>query len=280
MRDGEEKGGIMHDVNVTQKYALEQAQNEILQQLEDWLEIPMLLLSFVWLTLFIVELIWGLSPFLDGVGITIWILFILDFGLKFVLAPHKLAYLKRNWLTVLALMLPALRTIRVVQVARALKTTRAVRGLRLLRVMTRTNRGMRALAASVNRRGFGYVVGLTAIVTLIGAAGMYTFESGVDQSLLEDYGTALWWTAMIITTMGSDYFPKTPEGRILCFLLALYAFAVFGYVTATLATFFVDRDAESPEAEVAGAQAIAALQAEIAALRAELQDLLHQKQDE
>jgi len=36
-----------------------------------------------------------------------------------------------------------------------------------------------------------------------------------------------------------------------CFLLALYAFAVFGYVTATLATFFIDRDADSEEAKVA-----------------------------
>ena len=44
-----------------------------------------------------------------------------------------------------------------------------------------------------------------------------------------------------MTTMGSDYFPQTAEGRVLCFILAIYAFAVFGYVTATLATFFVGR---------------------------------------
>lgn len=267
------------DTHLSAKYAVEQEQNEILQQLEDWLEIPMLLLSFVWLVLFIVELIWGLSPLLDVIGITIWILFILDFGVKLLLAPRKVLYLKRNWLTVLALILPAIRVLRVVNVVRALRTARAVRGLRLLGVMTRTNRGMRALAASVNRRGFGYVVGLTTIVSLIGAAGMYTFENEVSESTLTDYGTALWWTAMVMTTMGSDYFPKTPEGRILCFLLALYGFAVFGYVTATLATFFVGRDAENPDAEVAGAKEIAALHTEIAALRAELQALLQQQQE-
>lgn len=268
----------MNNTNFSPKRALEQEQSEILQQLEDWLEIPMLMLSFVWLALFVVELIWGLSPLLDVLGITIWVLFILDFGLKFFLAPRKLAYLKQNWLTVLSLMLPALRVLRVVKVLRAFQTIRAVRGLRLLRVMTRTNRGMRVLAASVNRRGFGYVVGLTAIATLIGAAGMYAFEREVPESALTDYGTALWWTAMVMTTMGSDYFPKTPEGRLLCFLLALYAFAVFGYVAATLATFFVGRDAENPEAEVAGAEAIAELQAEIAALRIDLQALVPQQQ--
>lgn len=250
-----------------------------MQQLEEWLEMPMLLLSFVWLALFVIELTVGLPPLLDRLGLTIWIFFILDFGLKFILAPRKLTYLKHNWLTAIALLLPALRLVRAIPVAQVLQAPPAVRGVRLLRVMTRTNRGMRALAASVSRRGFAYVSGLTAIVTLIGSAGMYAFEREVTDSALTDYGAALWWTAMVMTTMGSDYFPKTPEGRVLCFLLALYAFAVFGYVTATLATFFIGRDAEDPEAEVAGAKEIAALHAEIAALRSELQALLHQQQE-
>ncbi|MGG6295119.1 potassium channel family protein [Leptolyngbya sp. AN02str] len=268
----------MSQLHSSYKRALEHEQSEILHQLEDWLEIPMLMLSFVWLALFVVELIWELSPFLDALGITIWVLFILDFGLKFILAPRKVVYLRLRWLTGLALLLPALRILRVVRVARALQTARAVRGLRLLRVMTRTNRGMRALAASVNRRGFGYVMGLTAIVALVGSAGMYTFERDIPESSLTDYGSALWWTAMMITTMGSDYFPKTPEGRVLCLFLSLYAFAVFGYVTATLATFFIGRDAENSTAEVAGSHELAVLHTEIAALRTELHALLQQKQ--
>jgi voltage-gated potassium channel len=79
--------------------------------------------------------------------------------------------------------------------------------------------------------------------------------------------------------MGSEYWPKTPEGRVLCFLLALYAFAVFGYVTATLATFFIGRDADDDKAELAGAKSIEALHTEIAALRAEMQILLRQNSE-
>ncbi len=45
------------------------------------------------------------------------------------------------------------------------------------------------------------------------------------------------------------------------------------FIHAALATFFVGRDAENPEAEVAGAKEIEELQAEIAALRTELQSL-------
>ncbi len=73
---------------------------------------------------------------------------------------------------------------------------------------------------------------------------------------------------------GFTVLPQTFEGRILCVFLALYAFAVFGYLTATLATFFVGRDAENSEAEIAGSQEIAALRAEIQSLRADIQELL------
>ncbi|MBD2093494.1 ion transporter [Microcoleus sp. FACHB-1515] len=264
----------MQQFDRPEKQAIEQEQFEILQQLEDWLEMPMLLLSFVWLALFIVELTWGLTPLLETLSLVIWIIFILEFILKLILAPRKAAYFKANWLTAIALFLPALRTLRIIQVVRVLRTARAVRGLQLLRVLTRTNRSMRSLTATFTRRGFGYVVLLTAIVTFAGAAGMYAFEQDApDESGFDHYGTALWWTAMLMTTMGSDYFPQTAEGRVLCFLLALYAFAVFGYVTATLATFFIGQDADDDQAELAGAKSIEALRDEIIALRAEIQDL-------
>jgi voltage-gated potassium channel len=54
---------------------------------------------------------------------------------------------------------------------------------------------------------------------------------------------------------------------LLCFFLALYAFAVFGYVTAAFATFFAGRDAENDEAELAEAEQLAALQEEVVAWR-------------
>lgn len=54
-----------------EKQAIEHEQQQILQQLEDWLELPMLGLSLVWLGLFVVELIWGLTPLLDTTSIVI-----------------------------------------------------------------------------------------------------------------------------------------------------------------------------------------------------------------
>ncbi len=246
---------------------------EILERLENWLETPMLVLSFVWLALFIYEVIWNLSSLLEAVGTVIWIIFILDFAVKFILAPDKSDYLKSNWLTAIALLIPALRVFRIFRLFRILRIARTARGLRFARLLTSLNRGMGALGVSFSRRGFGYVVLLSTIVMFGGAAGMYAFEAEVGG--FTGYAEALWWTAMLLTSIGSDYFPRTAEGRILCFMLALYGFAVFGYVTATLATFFVERDTrQRTEAEK---PTIAELQAEIRDLRAEMRQLLTER---
>lgn len=262
----------MQSTDDSTKQQIDNERSEVLQQLEDWLETPMVILGFVWLALLIVDLVWALSPLLEIIGTAIWIIFIMDFGLKFTLAPQKATYLKSNWLTVISLLLPALRIFRITRVMNLLRSASVARGLRLVRIVSSINRGMKALGASMGRRGFGYVIALTGIVIVSGAAGMYAFENEIRGGL-NSYGLALWWTAMLLTSIGSEYWPQTAEGRVLCFILSLYGFAVFGYVTAVLAAFFVGRDAECEKAEVAGTKSIGELRSEIVALHADVRAL-------
>lgn len=239
------------------------ARNQLLKRLENFFELPMIILGFVWLALLVIELVYQTSPALETFGLVIWGIFIIDFLFKFFVAPDKSEYLKRNMLTLISLIVPAFRVLRV---ARILRVFRFSRGLRLVKVVGSLNRSMRALSATMKRRAFGYVIILSVIVLFGGAAGMYAFEKDIEGGL-NDYGTALWWTSMILTTMGSEYWPKTFEGRLLCIILALYAFAVFGYVTATIATFFIGRDAEDSNSELAGSEQIESLRREIRELR-------------
>lgn len=258
------------------RHEIDRNRYEILQRLDEGMEVPMLVLAFVWLALLVVEFIWGLSSGLQVLGTVIWVIFGLDLALKLLLAPSKVAYLRSNWLTVVALLVPALRVFRVFRVVRVLRAARAMRGLRLVRVLTSLNRGMKALGATMSRRGFGYVVVLTVVVTLVGSAGMLAFEGPAlgGTGGWSSYGSAVWWTAMIITTLGSDYWPQSTAGRTLCLLLALYGFAIFGYLTATLATFFIGRDAEDEEAELPSARSVQQLHQEISSLREELRALM------
>jgi voltage-gated potassium channel len=207
------------------------------------LEKPMLVLSALWTALVIVEVTRGLSPNLQLASDLVWAAFVAQFAIEFLTAPQRRVYLRKHWVTALSLALPAFRLVRLVRVARIARLARAARGVRLARLLGTLNRGMRALAMGFGRRGLGYLILLTALVALTGAAGMYRFELEAPGGPgFQDYGTALWWTAMLLTTMGSDYWPRTAEGRLLCLLLAVYAFAVFGYVTAAIAAYFVGKD--------------------------------------
>jgi voltage-gated potassium channel len=251
----------MADAN--QDRAHHRQQYRLLRQLEDWLEMPMFLFSLLWAVLLAVELTVGAGPRLQTAANVIWAIFLLEFVLRFVIAPGKLRYLRKNWLTVFALALPALRVFRLTRVVYVLRAGRAVRGLTLARVLTAFNRGLRTLQKNMGRFGFGYVLALTLLVALLGAAGMFAFERREAGGALESFGDALWFTGMLLTTSGSDYWPQTGEGRVLCFLLALYAFAIFGYVTATIATLLVGQQTKNPRGPSLEAQAIAALQKEI-----------------
>ena len=261
-------------VSISQRKVIEHERSELLERIDNWLDTPMLILGFVWLALLIVELVQGLHPFFEVLAGVIWIAFILEFALKFSLAPKKLPFLKTNWLTVISLLVPALRIFRIARVLLWTRTLRAARGLKLVRTITALNRGTQSLGSMMSRRGLGYVLALTVLVVLTGAGGMLAFEKHINHPAgLHDYATALWWTAMLITTMGTEYWPQTAEGRILCLFLALYGFAMFGYLTASLASFFVDRDAEINPAR--SGKGLQELHQQISEIRSDLRQLMN-----
>lgn len=256
--------------------AIERQRWMTLRQLEAWAETPMIVLSFVWLMLVVAELIWGTGWAFDIIGVSIWIIFILEFALRLLLAPGKRTFLLKNWLTLIALLVPAFR---MFSALRFLRFARAARGMRLVRVVGTANRGMNALRKSMGRRGFGYVLLLTLLTTVLGAAGMMALEPASEvEGGFKGYAEALWWTSMLLTTMGTDFWPRTPEGRMLCLLLAIYGFAVWGYITASIATFFVGQEARAKDSEVAGAKDIASLRHEITSLQRTLERRNHSRQ--
>jgi len=234
-----------------------------LKRLADRLETPMVVLAFAWLGLTIADMGGYDPPWVNAAENAIWVIFVIDFLLRLWLARNKLVYLRHNWITLLSLVVPALR------IARIARLVRVARGVRLFRVYASTNRGLRAVMKSLGRKGAGYVIAMTIVVTYAGAAGMFALED----HLFHSYWDALWWTAMIMTTMGSEAWPRTPLGRLLCFVLAMYAFTVFGYVTATLASFLVGRDDDDDDKVGIGKlrEELEGLRADMSAVREALQ---------
>ncbi len=254
--------------------ALRDERWQLLAQLHALLARPLLILSFAWVALTILNFTTGLDRPLRLANDGIWALFVANFALEFTIAPRKREYLRGNWLTALSLLLPAFSALRILRV------------VRLLRLVALFKRNVRALRATFGRRGFGFVVTLTAIVALAGAAGMLQCESPAALRMpgradlaaggggLHGYPETVRWTAMLLTTFGSDSWSVTAAGRLLCWLLALYAFTVCGHITATLASHFVDVDQGDRQTTGVGPTDIAALHRELAALRAQVALLL------
>lgn len=235
--------------------AIRQERESLLEQIDSALDGVMILLSAAWIALLVMEFAGGgLPPSLEAAVWVIWAIFIADFALEFTIAPDKTRYLRTHWLTAVSLVLPAVRILRVASALRVLRAGRVVRGVGLLRLLTSMNRGLASLRATAARRGLGYVLMATALVMVVGSAGMAFFESpasvggqpttGAPARLIEDYGDAFWWTAYAMTT-GAPHTPVTGEGRVLGWLLSLFGLAVFGYLTATLASHFIERDRRS-----------------------------------
>jgi voltage-gated potassium channel len=74
---------------------------------------------------------------------------------------------------------------------------------------------------------------------------------------------------MIIPTMGTDFWPHTPEGRVLCLGLAIYTFAIFGYITSNVASFLVAKDKREYNENRKILQAIEELKSQIELLKKE-----------
>jgi len=251
------------------------AKPSFLKTLPRKLERPMLLLSFVWFLVIITELVNGTSPLLLSLGTVLWALFVLYFGLRLAIVPDRVIFLKRNWLFVLAILVPVLRFFPFLQRLPLARALTATFGMQVIWMFASADQGLRSLRRTIGRRGTRYALTFTVVVILAGAAGMLHFENdSPDPQGIHSYPEALWWAAMQITNIGSGYRPVTFGGHVLCLGISIFAVAIFGYLTAVFAAFFIGRDAEDPKSEIPNQTSIHQLSAEVALLRKAIEDVL------
>lgn len=183
-----------------------------------------------------------------------WALFALDFLARLALSVERRQFVRDNVLDLVVVALPLLRPLRL---------------LRLVTLLTVLNR---YAGGSLRGRVVVYVVGSTALVLFIAALAVLDAERGAPGATVSTFSDALWWSMTTVTTVGyGDLFPVTATGRVVAGGLMLAGIALLGTVTATLASWLVQRVAEVEQAsEAATRRDIEALSAQVAALRAEL----------
>ncbi len=137
----------------------------------------------------------------------------------------------------------------------------------------------RTVGETLRGRIATYVAGSAAMLVLVGALAVLDVEQNAPDAKIQNFGDAAWWAITTITTVGyGDLYPVTPIGRVVAAALMMSGIAVLGIVTASIASWLVQRIEENAEGVVAAAEdkAIAAeapLRAEIAGLLAEISAL-------
>lgn len=225
------------------------------------IDVAMTVLSVLFVGLVVLELAAPLSPSQERlvylVGLLVWGTFAIDYFTRLILAPDRARYVRTNWLSAIALILPAFR------IFRGLRALRLLRSVRIARMLTTLARASRVLQRVSSFAGVVYVLSLAVVVQVLAAAGIFSLERGQASSSLDSFWQGLWWAARLTTTLDGVNEPATVEGRVLAMLVVGFGLALSGYITATLAVLILGHRDRSEEA-------LNELRDEIRSLRAEL----------
>jgi voltage-gated potassium channel len=204
---------------------------------------PMLVLSLAIIPLLVIPLTVDLSPGMiasfDALDWMIWAAFAAEYGIRLYLAPDRPAFVRRNLIDLVVVVLPFLRPLRVVRSARALRLLRAAR------VATFLLRGVAAGRDVMRRHGLQYVLLVAAGVIVAGGLLVEEAERNAPGASIHGFANGLWWAVTTVTTVGyGDMTPVTPAGRGIAVVLMIVGIGLFGALAASLASFFIEQRQE------------------------------------
>jgi voltage-gated potassium channel len=201
------------------------------QRATDW---PLMLAAVVFLVTYSWEVIGDLhGPAEIAAEMIIWAtwaIFLLDYVVNLLLAQRRWRWFRSHILDLLVVALPLLRP------------------LRLLRLVTLLSVLQRTAGVAFRGRVVVYVAGASGLLVFVAALAVLDSERSAPQANITNFGDALWWAFVTITTVGyGDFSPVTAAGRLIAAGLMLGGIALLGVVTATLASWIVERVSQQEE---------------------------------
>ncbi len=183
-----------------------------------------------------------------------WACFAIDYVVRLAITPDRWSWFWRHLADLAIVVLPMLRP------------------LRLLRLLILITVLQKALGGAIRGRVVIYTAASALLLIYVASLAIYETEGRLPDATITSFGDALWWSMTTVTTVGyGDYYPITTTGRVIAGLLMLGGISVIGVVTATIASWIVQRVADDDEANAAATSAeIQTLRTEVAELRRDL----------
>lgn len=202
--------------------------NSRLAKWESALSIPMVLLSVLWIvliTMYVLEQPGKPGRIPTGYGLlVIWLVFILDYVVRLILAERKRPFLRASVLDLGSVIVPILRPFHLLSYLRAIPYFR------------RTSAG--ALRARLGIWGLCFA----ALFVYTIALSVFEVERNAPGSNIDSLGNAVWWAVVTITTVGyGDYTPVTIAGRLFAVVLMMGGIAIVGTTSAIVISVLNER---------------------------------------
>ena len=203
-------------------------------------ELPLTVIGIAWLPILVIPLVVQLSGSVaeafDLIDYLVWAMFVVEYMIKFGLAPDKRRFVKTHLLDLAIVVIPFFRPLR------------ALRSIRSLTVLFRSATRARSM---FTHHGMHFVV-LTVTMAVFAGAGLeLSFEARAPGSNIHTYGVALWWALTTVTTVGyGDHYPVSAGGRGVSLALIFIGLGSIGLITASIASFFIEEKSDPLQDEL------------------------------
>ena len=171
---------------------------------------------------FVTEISPSSQSILDGTQWVSWIAFAADLLFGVYKSSDRAQFLKKHPLEILAVVLPFLRPLRLLRFI-SFGTL----------VFEKVNLG-KSIAITFK------VIVTALFLTYLAGIEITMAERGKPGATIESVGDGFWWAITTLTTVGyGDIYPTTTEGRFIAVGLMVSGICVLGFISATVAAWFV-----------------------------------------
>jgi voltage-gated potassium channel len=194
----------------------------------------------------------------------IWAVFIIEYFARLCLATDRLRWFVRHLLDFAIVALPVLRP------------------LRLLRMVVLVAALEKVIGSAVRGRVIIYTAFTAVLLVYAGSLAILDAERHHLGTKINTLGDALWWSICTVTTVGyGDESPVTGSGRLIAALLMIGGIGLVGTVTATIASWIVQRvSQEGSQYQAETAAQIEAVREDIRLQRNDFRDRVQELRDE
>jgi voltage-gated potassium channel len=213
--------------------------HDLVDRIERATKYPMAVLGIAWLVIGIAvvttDVNGSVSIPLVGTLFALWVILLVEYVVRLVVTPDRRGYLKRRWVEPATVAVPPLQGWRLV-------------GIEKMSLLLRE--GELRVEAVLRHHSLFRVLIAAAATLFLGAWLVLLFEEHAKGSNIHDYGDALWWAIVTVTTVGyGDRFPVSEGGRAVAVILMLLGIGLIGVLTATVASVFVKEHTDANKEE-------------------------------